>query len=154
MQPVETDERGRVTADALESALRGGSGPTIVVLAAGDLNTGEFDRFHELIPIAKSAGAWVHVDGAFGLIARASATSGTWWTGVELADSWAADAHKWLNVPYDSGIAIVKDREAHYAAMTRARVVSRGVARGPRRDRLESGILTTRARLRAVRRAP
>jgi aromatic-L-amino-acid decarboxylase len=118
VQPVETDERGRVTADALESALQRGSGPTIVVLAAGDLNTGEFDRFHELIPIAKSAGAWVHVDGAFGLFARASATTRHLLDGVELADSWAADAHKWLNVPYDSGIAIVKDREAHYAAMT------------------------------------
>jgi aromatic-L-amino-acid decarboxylase len=118
VQPVETDERGRVTAEALESALRRGSGPTIVVLAAGDLNTGEFDRFRELIPIAKSAGAWVHVDGAFGLMARASETKRHLVDGVELADSWAADAHKWLNVPYDSGIAIVKDREAHYAAMT------------------------------------
>jgi glutamate/tyrosine decarboxylase-like PLP-dependent enzyme len=118
VHPVETDERGRVTADALRSALRAGSGPTIVVLAAGDLNTGEFDRFHELIPIAKAAGAWVHIDGAFGLIARASATKRHLLDGVQLADSWSTDAHKWLNVPYDSGIAIVRDREAHRAAMT------------------------------------
>jgi aromatic-L-amino-acid decarboxylase len=117
VQPVETDERGRVTAEALESALRSGSGPTIVVLAAGDLNTGEFDRFQELIPIAKAAGAWVHVDGAFGLLARASATKRHLLEGVELADSWSTDAHKWLNVPFDSGIAIVRDRDAHRAAM-------------------------------------
>jgi len=118
VQPVDTDERGRVTADALRSALRSGSGPTIVVLAAGDLNTGEFDRFQELIPIAKSAGAWVHVDGAFGLLARASAAKRHLLEGVDLADSWSTDAHKWLNVPFDSGIAIVRDRDAHRSAMS------------------------------------
>ena len=118
VQPVDTDERGRVTADALRRALDAGSGPTIVVLAAGDLNTGEFDQFQELIPIAKSAGAWVHVDGAFGLIARASAAKRHLTDGVELADSWSTDAHKWLNVPFDSGIAIVRDRDAHRTAMT------------------------------------
>jgi glutamate/tyrosine decarboxylase-like PLP-dependent enzyme len=118
VRPVETDERGRVTAAALESALRADTGPTIVVLAAGDLNTGEFDRFREMIPIAKSVGAWVHVDGAFGLLARASAAKRHLLDGVELADSWSTDAHKWLNVPFDSGIAIVRDRAAHRAAMT------------------------------------
>jgi glutamate/tyrosine decarboxylase-like PLP-dependent enzyme len=118
VEPVETDDRGRVTADSLRTALRAGSGPTIVVLAAGDLNTGEFDRFQELIPIAKAAGAWVHVDGAFGLLARASATKRRLVDGVELADSWSTDAHKWLNVPFDSGIAIVRDRAAHRTAMT------------------------------------
>jgi glutamate/tyrosine decarboxylase-like PLP-dependent enzyme len=118
VEPVETDDRGRVTADALHSALRAGSGPTIVVLAAGDLNTGEFDRFQALIPIAKAAGAWVHVDGAFGLLARASATKRHLLEGVELADSWSTDAHKWLNVPFDSGIAIIRDRAAHRTAMT------------------------------------
>jgi len=118
VQPVDTDERGRVTPDALRRALDAGSGPTIVVLAAGDLNTGEFDQFQELIPIAKSAGAWVHVDGAFGLIARASAAKRHLTDGVELADSWSTDAHKWLNVPFDSGIAIVRDRDAHRTAMT------------------------------------
>jgi glutamate/tyrosine decarboxylase-like PLP-dependent enzyme len=115
---IPTDEEGRVTPPALEAALRGGEGPTIVVLAAGDLNTGQFDPFRALIPIAKRAGAWVHVDGAFGLMARASATKRDLLDGVELADSWATDAHKWLNVPYDSGIAIVRDRAAHRASMT------------------------------------
>jgi aromatic-L-amino-acid decarboxylase len=118
VQPIPTDARGRVTAAALEEALASGSGPTIVVLAAGDLNTAEFDPFRTLIPIAKRAGAWVHIDGAFGLMARASNTKRTHLDGVELADSWATDAHKWLNVPYDSGIAIVRDRAAHRASMT------------------------------------
>jgi glutamate/tyrosine decarboxylase-like PLP-dependent enzyme len=115
---IPTDDEGRVTEASLTSALDANPGPTIVVLAAGDLNTGVFDSFRTLIPIAKAAGAWVHVDGAFGLMARASTTKRHMVDGVELADSWAADAHKWINVPYDSGIAIVKHREAHYAAMT------------------------------------
>jgi glutamate/tyrosine decarboxylase-like PLP-dependent enzyme len=115
---IPTDANGRVTEASLESALASNAGPTIVVLAAGDLNTGVFDSFAKLIPIAKSAGAWVHVDGAFGLMARASASKRHMVDGIDLADSWATDAHKWLNVPYDSGIAIVKHREAHYTAMT------------------------------------
>ncbi|MFL5620825.1 MAG: pyridoxal phosphate-dependent decarboxylase family protein [Gemmatimonadaceae bacterium] len=115
---IPTDDQGRVTAAALESALMSSSGPTIVVLAAGDLNTGVFDSFQEMIPIAKAAGAWVHVDGAFGLMARASRSKRHMVEGIELADSWATDAHKWLNVPYDSGVAIVRDRTAHYTAMT------------------------------------
>ena len=115
---IPTDADGRVTEASLESALESDSGPTIVVLAAGDLNTGVFDSFAKLIPIAQAAGAWVHVDGAFGLMARASQSKRHLVEGIELADSWATDAHKWLNVPYDSGIAIVKHREAHYTAMT------------------------------------
>jgi len=115
---IPTDDEGRVTEASLRSALEGHTGPTILVLAAGDLNTGVFDSFRSLIPIAKAAGAWVHVDGAFGLMARASRTKRGMVEGIELADSWAADAHKWLNVPYDSGIAIVRDRSAHHASMT------------------------------------
>ena len=115
---IPTDGDGRVTEASLRSTLEADSGPTIVVLAAGDLNTGVFDSFRTLIPIAKAAGAWVHVDGAFGLMARASKSKRHMLDGVDLADSWAADAHKWLNVPYDSGVAIVRDREAHYNAMT------------------------------------
>ena len=115
---IASDHRGCATRPALEEALRANGGPTLVVLAAGDLNTGEFDSFRTLIPVAKAAGAWVHVDGAFGLFARASAAKRHLLEGVELADSWATDAHKWLNAPYDSGIAIVRDREAHRSAMT------------------------------------
>jgi len=115
---IESDHRGCATRQALEAALRASGAPTLVVLAAADLNIGEFDSFRTLIPIAKATGAWVHVDGAFGLFARASAAKRHLLDGVELADSWATDAHKWLNAPYDSGIAIVRDREAHRTAMT------------------------------------
>ena len=115
---IESDHRGCATQPALERALREHDGPKLVVLAAADLNAGEFDSFRTLIPIAKAAGAWVHVDGAFGLFARASAAKRHLADGVEQADSWATDAHKWLNAPYDSGIAIVRDREAHRNAMT------------------------------------
>ena len=94
------------------------------MLAAGDLNTGVFDSFRTLIPIAKAAGAWVHVDGAFGLMARASRTKRHMVDGIELADSWATDAHKWLNVPYDSGIAIVTGSCGALRGDDGARVVS------------------------------
>jgi glutamate/tyrosine decarboxylase-like PLP-dependent enzyme len=89
-----------------------------VVLNAADLNIGACDRFTELIPIAHRAGAWVHVDGAFGLFARAGRKHRHHLEGIELADSWATDGHKWLNVPFDCGIAIVRDSDAHRAAMT------------------------------------
>jgi glutamate/tyrosine decarboxylase-like PLP-dependent enzyme len=115
---LETDAAGRITADVLRSKLAESRSPTIVVLDAADLNVAAFDDFADLIPIAKSAGAWVHVDGAFGLIARASRSKRNYLAGVENADSWATDGHKWLNVPFDSGLAFVRDREAHRAAMT------------------------------------
>jgi len=114
--PIDRD--GRVSAHTLSEALAASSVPTILVLDAADLNIGAFDPFDQLVPLAHQAGAWVHVDGAFGLWARASATHRHKTTGVELADSWATDAHKWLNTPQDSGIAIVRDRQAHRAAMT------------------------------------
>lgn len=89
---------------------------TLLVLQAGEVNTGEFDPFAELIPRARAAGAWVHVDGAFGLWARASSKSGLA-EGVEQADSWTTDGHKWLNTPYDSAMAICRDADALAAAM-------------------------------------
>jgi aromatic-L-amino-acid decarboxylase len=116
--PLATDTDARVTADALSVALQASNAPTIVHLDAADLNVGAVDPFAELIPIAREADAWVHVDGAFGLWARASARHGDKVAGVELAHSWATDAHKWLNTPKDIGVAIVSDREAHRAAMT------------------------------------
>ena len=91
---------------------------TIVVLQAGELNTGVFDKFRELIPIAREHGAWVHVDGAFGLWAAASPNYRHLMSGASLADSWSTDGHKWLNVPYDSGFAFVADAAAHFASMT------------------------------------
>jgi len=85
---------------------------------AGDLNTGIFDPFEALIPIARRYGAWVHIDGAFGLWAGASPKFHHLTAGVDAADSWATDGHKWLNVPYDCGYAFVADPAAHRAAMS------------------------------------
>jgi len=115
---AETTNEGQITTKGLESALSQAEGRAIVVLNAADLNVGACDQFSELIPIAHDAGAWVHIDGAFGLFARASRTKKHFLNGVEAADSWATDGHKWLNVPFDCGIAIVRDKEAHQAAMT------------------------------------
>jgi len=94
------------------------SSPTIVLLQAGDINTGVFDPFDELIPMAHKYGAWVHIDGAFGLWSAASPNYQHLLTGVEQADSWATDGHKWLNVPYDCGYAFVLDSKAHRASMS------------------------------------
>ena len=119
MVPVTTDSDGRIAPAALAAALRGvGDNPAIVCLNAADLNIGACDDFATLIPIAHAAGAWVHVDGAFGLWARASPVHAHLVAGVEAADSWATDAHKWLNTPYDCGLAFVADAAAHRAAMT------------------------------------
>jgi glutamate/tyrosine decarboxylase-like PLP-dependent enzyme len=115
---VATDGQGRMSVAALDAALRGLSGPKIVIAQAGQINTGAYDRFDDIIPIAHAAGAWVHVDGAFGLWARATPSLKHLTTGIEAADSWVTDGHKWLQVPYDSGFAIVRDREAHQRAMT------------------------------------
>jgi glutamate/tyrosine decarboxylase-like PLP-dependent enzyme len=115
----------------LEAALRQSEDPTIVVLDAADLNVGAVDPFLELIPMAKAARVWVHVDGAFGLWARASARQRRWVEGIERADSWATDAHKWLKTPKDMGIAIVADPAAHKEAMaiTASYISSAGDAR-------------------------
>jgi glutamate/tyrosine decarboxylase-like PLP-dependent enzyme len=94
------------------------SSPTIVLLQAGDINTGVFDPFDQLIPIAHEYGAWIHIDGAFGLWAAASPKYQHLLKGVEQADSWATDGHKWLNVPYDCGYAFVLDSKAHRASMS------------------------------------
>jgi glutamate/tyrosine decarboxylase-like PLP-dependent enzyme len=92
--------------------------PSIVLLQAGDINTGAFDSFASLIPVAHKHGAWVHVDGAFGLWAAASPTYRHLLKGAEAADSWATDGHKWLNTPFDCGYAFVSDPEAHRASMS------------------------------------
>jgi glutamate/tyrosine decarboxylase-like PLP-dependent enzyme len=113
---IAADDQGRLDPAALEAALD--DSPTIVLLQAGDLNIGAYDPFAELIPIANRRGAWVHVDGAFGLWANASPRYRHLLTGVAAADSWATDGHKWLNVPYDSGYAFVADPVAHRAAMS------------------------------------
>ena len=116
--PLAVDDDGRVTPRVLRAALAQSSAPTIVVLQAGELNTGGFDPFEDLAPIARAAGAWTHVDGAFGLWAKASPAHRDKVRGLELCDSWTTDGHKYLNVPYDCGMAFVRDAEAHRAAMT------------------------------------
>ncbi len=114
-----TDAQGRLLPEALETALASAHGsPAIVLLQAGDLNIGAYDDFATLIPMAHRSGAWVHVDGAFGLWVAASPRLRYLVEGAGQADSWATDAHKWLNVPQDSGVAIVADAEAHQAAMS------------------------------------
>ncbi len=116
---VRTDALNHVEPEALEEELERGAGaPTIVVLQAGDIHTRVCDEFETLVPMAKRHGAWVHVDGAFGLWAAASEKYRPMVRGVEKADSWATDGHKWLNVPYDSGYAFVAHPEAHRAAMS------------------------------------
>jgi glutamate/tyrosine decarboxylase-like PLP-dependent enzyme len=110
---VPVDGQGRMRASELPAL----SGPSIVCLQAGNVNTGAFDEAAEVITRARRAGAWVHVDGAFGLWARAAPSRAPLAAGLEEADSWATDAHKWLNVPYDSGIAMVRDGTALRGAM-------------------------------------
>ncbi len=115
---VVADDQGRMDADALSSALDKLSGPTIVITQAGNVNSGAFDPFMAIADACEAHGAWHHVDGAFGLWAAASPAHRHLVAGVERADSWAADGHKWLNVPYDSGIVMTADADAHRAAMT------------------------------------
>jgi glutamate/tyrosine decarboxylase-like PLP-dependent enzyme len=115
---VPADGQGRMRVDALRQALAPLSGPIIVCAQAGNVNTGAFDPVGEIAAVAHERGAWVHVDGAFGLWAAASPALREHVRGVEQADSWATDGHKWLNVPYDSGIAVVRDAAAHKTAMT------------------------------------
>lgn len=111
------DKVGRLRLDALEAALaERPERPTVVSLQAGDLNTGAFDPFAEACELAREVGAWVHVDGAFGLWANASPSTRSLLAGVERADSWATDGHKWLNLPFDSGFVFIADPQVHRAA--------------------------------------
>src|SRR4051794_28881005 len=115
---IESDDQGRMDAGALARALRSGEGPAIVVAQAGEINTGAMDPFGAIADAVYDYGAWLHVDGAFGLWAAASPTLRPSIAGVERAHSWATDGHKWLNVPYDTGFAIVRDCEAQRAALS------------------------------------
>ncbi|MDQ0894042.1 pyridoxal phosphate-dependent decarboxylase family protein [Agromyces ramosus] len=114
---VGADPQGRIDVDGLVAALGQDDGPVIVALQAGDVHSGAFDDFAAAIAVAHAAGAWVHIDGAFGLWAGASPALRHLVAGYEAADSWATDAHKTLDVPYDSGVAIVADEAAMGAAL-------------------------------------
>jgi glutamate/tyrosine decarboxylase-like PLP-dependent enzyme len=114
---VPVDERGRIRADELAASLSERTEPVIVVLQAGNIHSGDFDPFAECVAAAREHGAWVHVDGAFGLWAAASPRWRAAVAGLSDADSWATDAHKTLNVPYDCGLAIVRDADALATSM-------------------------------------
>ena len=118
VQRIPADANGAMQPGPLAAALRESTGPAIVCAQAGNVNTGALDPLLPIVAAAREAGAWVHVDGAFGLWAAASPRLASLVAGAGGADSWALDAHKWLNVPYDCGVAIVADREAHAAAMS------------------------------------
>jgi glutamate/tyrosine decarboxylase-like PLP-dependent enzyme len=118
IEPVAADEQGRLRPEGLRAALAAGSGPTIVCAQAGDVNSGCFDPLDEIADAVDGTHAWLHVDGAFGLWAGASPRLRHLTAGSERADSWTTDGHKWLNVPYDSGIAFCAHPEAHRAAMS------------------------------------
>ncbi len=124
---VAVDGQGRMRSDALAQTLATVSGPAIVCAQAGNVSTGASDPMGDIVTLAHARGAWVHVDGAFGLWAAAVPELAGQVAGVERADSWATDAHKWLNVPYDSGFAIVAHPAPHRAAMSlRASYLQRG----------------------------
>jgi glutamate/tyrosine decarboxylase-like PLP-dependent enzyme len=145
--PIATDGQGRMRPEALRAALRAPagagfaeakpanqalSGPVIVCAQVGEVNTGAADPIGAVCDAAHEAGAWVHVDGAFGLWAAVSPRLRRQLDGIERADSWATDAHKWLNVPYDSGLAFTAHPEAHRAAMSmRASYLTHGDERDP-----------------------
>jgi glutamate/tyrosine decarboxylase-like PLP-dependent enzyme len=114
---VASDSSGRMLASDFERVVRSCTGPVIAISQAGQINTGACDPFAEIVPVAKEAAAWLHVDGAFGLWAQACPSRAHLTAGVEAADSWATDGHKWLQTPYDCGFAIVRDTEAHRRSM-------------------------------------
>ncbi len=113
VERIPVDEYGRVRTDAVPAL----DDRTILILQAGEVNTGEFDPFADVLPVARAAGAWVHIDGAFGLWARASRSHRYLTDGVDLADSWTTDGHKWLNTPYDAAMLIVRDAQALSSTM-------------------------------------
>jgi glutamate/tyrosine decarboxylase-like PLP-dependent enzyme len=132
LRRIPTDDQGRMRADALAAALRELRGPSIVCAQAGNVNTGAFDPLTEIAELAMASGAWLHVDGAFGLWAAASPQRAALVRGIDKADSIATDAHKWLNVPYDCGIVICAHEAAHRSAMSLAAAYI--VATGSERD--------------------
>src|SRR5215213_2345524 len=118
VERIPVDANGAMQPGGMAAALRDSVGPAIVCAQAGNVNTGACDPLPPIVAAAREAGGWVHVDGAFGLWAAASPALASLVAGAGGADSWALDAHKWLNVPYDCGVVIVADRQAHAAAMS------------------------------------
>jgi glutamate/tyrosine decarboxylase-like PLP-dependent enzyme len=129
---IATDEQGRMLPAALAAAIRPLSGPKVVIAQAGQINTGAFDPFAEIVEIGHAHDAWVHVDGAFGLWARAVPSLRHLTDGIEGADSWVTDGHKWLQAPYDCGFAIVRHRDALLGAMAQWSSYLPSIAQGDR----------------------
>jgi glutamate/tyrosine decarboxylase-like PLP-dependent enzyme len=118
VEPIAADHNGAIDPEALARALEDSEPPTIVCLQAGNVNTGACDDLNAACDLAHRCRAWIHVDGAFGLWAAVSPSTRHLVSGLERADSWAVDGHKWLNVPYDTGYVFCTDRQAHAAAMS------------------------------------
>jgi len=133
VERVPADDQGRMSAADLEWMLAEANGPLIVCAQAGNVNSGATDPLRSIGELVRQNGGWLHIDGAFGLWASASPALRHLVDGLDLADSWAVDGHKWLNVPYDSGIAIVRDADAHRAttALTASYLPAPGDVRGP-----------------------
>ena len=141
-----TDSEGRVDVAAFKRALDNLDAPPLVILQAGQINTGAFDPFETLIPLVRERDGWVHVDGAFGLWLSAVPELQPRLAGVEQADSWAVDLHKWLNAPFDAGMVIVSRACAAGRLDVGARQLSSGTDRPLGADRLDTGTLETRTR--------
>jgi glutamate/tyrosine decarboxylase-like PLP-dependent enzyme len=147
---IETDDQGRMLAKALETAMAATGGPKIVIAQAGQINTGAFDPFPPIADLCDHHGAWLHVDGAFGLWARAAPALKSLTQGIERADSLVTDGHKWLQAPYDTGFAIVRDREALVRAMTNWSSYLPAIASGDRVPSNYTPELSRRARATPV----
>jgi len=117
IERIASDANGLIEIEALRTAMEGTDGPKIIVATAGHINSGGFDDFEEVARLSQLHNAWLHIDGAFGLWARVLPEKQHLTRGLDLADSWSVDGHKWLQIPYDSGFAIVKDADAHKRAM-------------------------------------
>jgi glutamate/tyrosine decarboxylase-like PLP-dependent enzyme len=140
------DSMGRIKLEAFQSEIAKKPGPRIVIVQAGHVTSGAFDPVAEITALAHAEDAWVHVDGAFGLWARASPETASLAEGCDLADSWATDGHKWLQTPYDTGYAIVRNRSAHARAMTNTASYLPHVAEGERNPSYYVPELSRRAR--------
>jgi len=117
IQRIAADDQGRLVMADLTERMAQTDGPKIIVATAGHINSGAFDDFDALADLAALHDAWLHIDAAFGLWARASVTTRAMTNGIDRADSWSTDGHKWLQIPFDSGFAIVRNKEAHRRAM-------------------------------------
>ncbi|MCP4429393.1 MAG: aspartate aminotransferase family protein [Gammaproteobacteria bacterium] len=115
---LKTDSEGRIEVEPFLKALEACDRPPLAILQAGQINSGAYDYFDELVPAVHARGGWVHIDGAFGLWLAAVPELAERLRGVELADSWAVDLHKWLNAPFDAGMVIVRDRAPLVASMS------------------------------------